>query len=81
MNTQSAIERFIVDDLLSGSRPNLGPEEPLFSSGTLDSLGTLRLISFLEEQFGMTISDGDVGEDNFGTLAKLAAFVDSRRKR
>lgn len=79
MNTQTEIERFILDDLLSGRRQNLDPEEPLFSSGTLDSLGTLRLITFLEERFGLQIGDGDVGEENFGTLARLVSFVDGRR--
>lgn len=79
MNTQTDIERFILDDLLSGQRQNLDPEEPLFSSGTLDSLGTLRLITFLEERFGLQIGDGDVGEENFGTLNRLVAFVERKR--
>lgn len=78
MSTQTNIERFILDDLLSGQRDSLAPDEPLFSSGTLDSLGTLRLITFLEEQFGLQIGDGDVGEENFGTLSRLVAFVDAK---
>ena len=78
MNTQTDIERFILDDLLAGQRESLGPEEPLFSSGTLDSLGTLRLITFLEERFGLQIGDGEVGDENFGTLARLVAFVDRK---
>ena len=78
MNTQTDIERFILEDILSGSRPNLEPDEPLVSSGTLDSLGMLRLITFLEERFGLTIGDGDVGDDNFGTLRRLAAFVEQK---
>jgi acyl carrier protein len=80
MNTQSEIERFILDDLLSGSRPALAPDEPLVSTGTLDSLGMLRLITFLEERFGMTIGDGDVGEENFGTLNRLVNFVEKRQR-
>jgi acyl carrier protein len=79
MQTQSEIERFILDDLLTGARESLGPDEPLFSSGTLDSLGTLRLITFLEDRFGVQVGDGDVGEENFGTLRRLAAFVDGQR--
>jgi acyl carrier protein len=79
MNIQSEIERFIVDDLLAGSRPSLDPDEALFNTGTLDSLGTLRLISFLEERYGIAVQDGDVGDDNFGNLSKLAAFVERKK--
>lgn len=80
MNTQTSIERFILDELLAGSRPSLPADEPLFSNGTLDSLGTLRLIAFLEETFGISIGDGDVVDSNFGSLEKLAAFVDGRKR-
>lgn len=79
MNIQSEIERFIVDDLLAGARPSLDPDEALFNTGTLDSLGTLRLISFLEERYGIAVQDGDVGDDNFGNLSKLAAFVERKK--
>lgn len=79
MNTKSELEQFILDDLLSGARQNLDPEEPLFSTGTLDSLGTLRLITFIEERFGLQVGDGDVGEDNFGTLNRLVAFIDRKK--
>ena len=79
MNTQSTIERFILDDLLSGARESLDPNEPLITSGTLDSVGVLRIITFLEEQFGLTIGDGEVGNENFGTLEMLTAFVDRKQ--
>lgn len=80
MNTQSDIKAFVLDELLSGARPDLGLDEPLFSTGTLDSLGTLRLIAFLEERYGISISDGDVGESNFGSLKLLAEFVERKRQ-
>ena len=79
MNTPVDIERFILDDLLSGTRASLNPEEPLISSGTLDSLGMLRLITFLEERFGLQIGDGDVGDENFGTLNRLVKFVERKQ--
>jgi acyl carrier protein len=78
MNIKIEIERFITDDLLSGSRPSLDPDEPLFSSGLLDSLGTLRLITFLEERFGLQIGDGEVGDENFKTVNRIHAFVEKK---
>jgi len=78
--TQEEIRRFIVDSLLVGSeRTDVEADEPLTSSGLIDSLGMLRLITYLEEQFQLEVGDGDVGDENFGTLSRLAAFVDRRR--
>jgi acyl carrier protein len=81
MNTQTEIERFILDELLMGSRPSLDPEEPLFSNGMLDSLGTLRLITFLEERFNLQVGDGEVGDQNFKTLRNIQAFVERKLGR
>lgn len=78
MNIQSEIERFILDELLMGSRPNLDPEEPLFSSGIVDSLGTLRLITFLEERFAVKVGDGEVVDENFKSVSRIRDFVERR---
>jgi acyl carrier protein len=81
MSTQNTIKAFIVDTLLVASdRTDVGADEPLTSSGVIDSLGMLRLITFLEEHFKMEIGDGEVGEENFGTLSRLAAFVDRKQR-
>jgi acyl carrier protein len=80
MSTQNTIKAFIVDTLLVASdRTDVGADEPLTSSGVIDSLGMLRLITFLEEHFKMEIGDGEVGEENFGTLSRLTAFVDRKQ--
>jgi acyl carrier protein len=78
MNTQTEIERFILDELLSNSRQSLGAEEPLYENGILDSLATLRLITFLEGRFNLRIGDGEVGDANFGTLSRLTSLVERK---
>jgi acyl carrier protein len=78
MNIQAEIEKFILEDLLSGSRSSIAADEQLFSTGTLDSLGTLRLITFLEERFGLQIKDGELGDDNFATINNIKAFVEKK---
>lgn len=79
MNIQSEIEQFIINEILTDGRPSLDPQDPLMTNGTLDSLGTLRLITFLEERFGVRIGDGELGEENFGNLKNIARFVASKQ--
>jgi acyl carrier protein len=80
MPHQKTIEAFIVDSL-AGGRTSIDPDEPLISSGILDSLGMLRLIAFLEEQMSITIGDGEVGPENFGTIRSISAFVDRKLRQ
>ena len=47
---------FILQEFLPGEDPNeLTESTPLITGGILDSIATLKLVMFLEEQFGITL--------------------------
>ena len=48
------------------------------SAVPLDSVLVLQLVLALEEEFGVTVEDADIGPENFGDLASLCTFVDSK---
>lgn len=80
MNIESSVEKFILDELLSGSRTQkIDPDESLVISGILDSLSLLRLISFLEENFNVMVDDDEVVSENFETLNVIKAFVEGKK--
>jgi acyl carrier protein len=54
-------------------------DEPLLSSGILDSLGIYNLIVFLENRFGIEVRDQELHPENFGTIATIAAFVEAKQ--
>ena len=47
----------------------------IFEEGILDSMGLVGLISFLEEEFKIHISDSDLIEENFQSINAVAQFV------
>jgi acyl carrier protein len=57
----------------------LGVDDPLISSGRIDSFGVLEVIAFLEDTFQVTIdpADHDLGE--FETVNGIVHVVDSAR--
>lgn len=57
----------------------LTDETPLLSSGVLDSLAILQLMSFLSDELGIEIADDDFTLDNFETVGALLAFVRRRK--
>jgi acyl carrier protein len=44
----------------------------------LDSVVVLQLVLAIEEEFGVTVEDADIGPETFGDLASLCTFVDSK---
>lgn len=81
MDLETAIERFIVDEIMLGdSSTKIAPNESLISSGVLDSLALLRLISFLEDQMGVTVDDSEVIPENFETINDIKAFVENKKR-
>ena len=50
----------------------------LFSSGNLDSVSQLDLIMFIEKHGGFQVSPMDLTLENFDSVSKIMAYVESR---
>ena len=57
----------------------LSDEQPLVTSGLLDSVATLRLVLFLEEKFSIFIDTADIADGQLDTLDSIEALVASKR--
>lgn len=79
MTIATEIEHFIVDQLLVGSRSQIGPDESLITSGVLDSLTWLQLATFVEQQYGITIGDDELVPENFESISAITALVERLR--
>lgn len=77
MDYEPVIEQFILNELSIG-RDHVGRDEPLISSGIVDSVGLLRLVAFLEKKLGVVIEDEEVVAENFESVAVIARFVAAR---
>lgn len=65
-------------DALSVDEP-INVESELFSTGLLDSVAMLNLITFVEEKAKIEVRASDVTLDNFDTPQRIEAYVDTRR--
>ncbi len=74
------VKEFIMQEFLPGEDPDqLSESTPLISGGILDSLATLKLVSFLEENFNIKVEAHETDEDNFGTIADVEKLVQSKQ--
>jgi acyl carrier protein len=71
-----ALKEFILSAFLPGEDPSaLTEQTPLISTGILDSIATLRLVAFLEEQFGVRLEAHEVNVDHLDTVAAITQLV------
>jgi len=56
----------------------VGRNDALLENGLLDSLGILEIVSFLEQEFQITIADEELLPENFQSIACLATFVQNK---
>ncbi len=56
------------------------PEESLFDSGLLDSFLLNDLVLSLEDEFKITIPDGDISARKFDTLDRIDGYVTAKLK-
>lgn len=80
MATTAAIREFIVNELhWDEERGKLTAEYPLIENHVVDSMGLLMLVSFVEEQFGIQLTDEELTPSHFGTIGSIAGLVDRKR--
>jgi acyl carrier protein len=61
------------------SGANLKDDTPLQTSGILDSAGMLRLVNFVEGRYGIEVQVYETDVDNFDSIDRIAAFIESKR--
>lgn len=79
--TETAIRDYLLAEVLYDKNLQaLAVDDNLIEKGLLDSLAILRVVSFCEEQFGVTIPDTEVLPDNMESVAAIAKLVERVRK-
>jgi len=47
----------------------------IFKEGYFDSMGFILLITFIEEEFAISVGDADLIEENFESINAIASYV------
>jgi len=73
------IKNFIMEEFLPGESPDeLTETTPLISGGILDSIATLKLVMFMEEQYGVTFEPHEIDKENLDNLASILRLLQSK---
>jgi acyl carrier protein len=76
----NTVRTYILETFLPGEDPKaLTDTLPLMTSGILDSLATIDLVTFLETQYAIELGANDVDATRLGTIADIATLVRSKQ--
>jgi len=76
---QDQIASYIAAEILKDPGREIAPDEPLISSGLIDSFSLVDLALFIEDTFGVRIDDAELTADVFDTLEQLTGLVQARQ--
>lgn len=77
---KQVVKQYLLDEYFEGGNPDeLTDSTALISGGILDSISTLQLVTFLENQFGIEFKPNEVDQDNLNSIAQIANFVQSKK--
>jgi acyl carrier protein len=73
------IKNFIMKEFLPGENPDeLTETTPLISGGILDSIATLKLVMFMEEEYGVSFEPHEVDKENLDDLNSIVRLLCSK---
>ncbi|HEX6629024.1 MAG TPA: acyl carrier protein [Gemmatimonadaceae bacterium] len=74
------VRNFLQENFLY-MRPDfvLSDDDRLLERGVVDSMGIAEMVTFIEDEFGIKMSDEDISEANLGSLRAIGRFVTQKR--
>jgi len=75
---KSTVKKYISETFLFNNVESLLDETSFLETGIIDSTGILELISFLQNQFNIKISDNEMMPENLDSLDNIAQYVSKK---
>ena len=74
------IKDYLMREFLPGENPDeLTTTTPLITGGILDSIAALKLVMFLEDEYGVAFEPHEVNRENLDTIARIVQLLISKK--
>ena len=74
-SVEQRVRDFISHNFVMADAAELAADQSLMEARLIDSTGVLELVSFIEEEFGVQVSDSDLVPENLDTIGSIVAYV------
>lgn len=77
---KSTVKDYILREFLPGESPDsLDDSTALITNGVLDSIATVKLVAFLEQQYGVQLEPHELSADYLNFLPDIAGLIEAKR--
>jgi len=73
------IRKFIVEKFLFNASDQLDDKASLLETNTVDSVGILEIVSFIENRFNLKVEDEELTAENLDSISKIARFIERKQ--
>ena len=80
MDKAAVLEKVKNEVEAMASQSIVDPDAEIFTTGILDSLNILNILSFIESEFQLQINPFDINLDTMGTINKICDFIISKKR-
>lgn len=78
MDYINEIKEFVINNFMFGKGDSLEDDSDFFDKGIIDSTGTLELVSFIEENFNISVLDNELIKENLSSLTKVNEYIKNK---
>jgi acyl carrier protein len=78
MDYINELKEFIINNFMFGKGDSLENDTDFFDKGIIDSTGTLELVSFIEENYNISVLDNELIKENLSSLTKVNEYIKNK---
>ncbi|MEX2306704.1 MAG: acyl carrier protein [Pirellulales bacterium] len=71
----ASIRRFILEQFPVARSRGIDADDSLLTHGVIDSMGVLEVVTFIEKEFHLTVTDDELLSDHFESISKITDMV------
>ena len=76
---KETVRDYILEEFLAGERQDaLTDSTPLVTGGILDSIATVKLVTFLEDTFKIEFQPHEMGSDHLDSVSRIVDIVQAK---
>jgi len=79
-NNKELIREFVMEKLARAKKiDRIDDQDNLIENGTIDSMGIMQLVAYLEGMFAVKVKDEDIVPENFESLDVITSYIERLR--
>ncbi|MCM0082103.1 acyl carrier protein [Geomonas sp. Red32] len=78
MSLKEEIRNYIVENFLFGEEAGLKDDSSFIKEGIVDSTGIMQLVSYIQEQYRISVEDEELTPENLDSIRRVTTFVEDK---